>query len=46
MGKFSLLFGSIGKDDHQMSERVHARCLLEEVPVIFQYFIEQMFANT
>lgn len=42
----SLLFGPIGKDAHQMSERVHARSLLEEVPVILQQFIEQMFANT
>lgn len=41
----SLLFGPIGKDAHQMSERVHARSLLEEVPVILQQFIEQMFAN-
>ena len=41
----ALLFGPVGEDAHQMSERVHARSLLEEVPVILQNFIEQMFAN-
>ena len=41
----SLLFGPVGKDAHQMSERVHARSLLEEVPSILQSFIEQMFAK-
>ena len=42
----SALFGPIGMDAHQMSERVRARSLLEDVPVILQHFIEQMFANT
>lgn len=41
----ALLFGPVGKDAHQMSERVHARSLLEEVPLILQNFIEQVFAN-
>lgn len=41
----ALLFGPVGADAHQMSERVHARSLLEEVPVILRNFIEQMFAN-
>ena len=41
----ALLFGPVGKDAHQMSERVNARSLLEEVPGILQYFIEQVFAN-
>lgn len=48
MGKFkvpSLLFGPVGRDAHRMSERVKARSLLEEVPVILQRFIEQMFAK-
>ena len=40
-----LLFGPVGRDAHQMSERVNARSLLEEVPAILQHFIEQVFAN-
>ena len=39
------LFGPVGRDAHQMSERVNARSLLEEVPAILQHFIEQVFAN-
>ena len=41
----ALLFGPVGRDAHQMSERVNARSLLEEVPAILQHFIEQVFAN-
>mgnify|MGYP000119760379 CR=1 FL=1 len=41
----ALLFGPVGKDAHQMSERVNARSLLEEVPGILQYFIEQVFCK-
>ena len=48
MGQFSvpaLLFGPIGRDAHQMGERVKASSLLEEVPAVLRKFIEQMFAN-
>ena len=41
----SLLFGPIGRDAHQMSERVNAASLLEEIPEIMKNFIEQMFAK-
>lgn len=41
----ALLFGPIGKDAHQMSKRVNARSLLEEVPEILWKFAEQVFAN-
>lgn len=48
MGQFqvpAMLFGPVGRDIHQMSERVNARSLLEEVPEILQDFIEQVFAK-
>lgn len=48
MGQFSvpaLLFGPVGRDAHQMGERVKASSLLEEVPAVLIKFIEQMFAN-
>ena len=41
----SLLFGPVGRDAHQMGERVKTRSLLEEVPAVLRKFIEQMFAN-
>lgn len=41
----SLLFGPVGRDAHQMGERVKACSLLEEVPAVLRKFIEQMFAN-
>ena len=41
----ALLFGPIGRDAHQMSERVKTSSLLKDVPAILQRFIEQMFAN-
>lgn len=41
----ALLFGPVGRDAHQMGERVKAVSLLEEVPSVLIKFIEQMFAN-
>lgn len=41
----ALLFGPVGRDAHQMGERVKAASLLEEVPSVLIKFIEQMFAN-
>ena len=41
----ALLFGPVGRDAHQMGERVKATSLLEEVPSVLIKFIEQMFAN-
>ena len=41
----ALLFGPVGRDAHQMGERVKAASLLEEVPSVLINFIEQMFAN-
>ena len=41
----ALLIGPVGRDAHQMGERVKAASLLEEVPSVLIKFIEQMFAN-
>ena len=48
MEKFSvpaMLFGPMGRDAHQMGERVNRRGLFVETPEILKKFIEQMFAK-